>query len=312
MTSAILTSPSVTVRAPAKVNLELRVGPPRPDGFHPLATVYQAVSLFDEVTVHAADEWSIEIGGSRALGVPADETNLALRAARLLAERHGVDGAVAIFIDKKIPVAGGMGGGSADAAATLVACDWLWDLGLSKEDLADVAAELGSDVPFLLFGGTALGTGRGEVITPVLTRGTYHWVFAPSDIGLSTPDVYRQFDEHNDAVGFAPAEPMSSSTLMAALMSGDPERLAPVLQNDLEGPAIDLRPELEEIIVEGRQLGALAGIVSGSGPTVAFLAAAHESAIDLAVGLTATGVVSDTYRATGPVAGAIRSVPRVD
>lgn len=313
MTSAMLTSPSVTVRAPAKVNLELRVGPPRPDGFHPLATVYQAVSLFDEVTVRAGDDWSIEITGSRALGVPADETNLALRAARLLAERHDVDEPVEIIVHKEIPVAGGMAGGSADAAAALVACDWMWDLGLSKEELAAVAAELGSDVPFLLFGGTALGTGRGEIITPVLTRGTYHWVFAPSDVGLSTPDVYRQFDEHNEAVGFTPREPASAPALMAALMSGDPEQLAPLLTNDLEGPAIDLRPELEEIIVEGRQLGALAGIVSGSGPTVAFLAADHESAIDLAVGLTATGVVSDTYRATGPVPGAtIRGIPRVD
>lgn len=313
MTSAMLTSASVTVRAPAKVNLELRVGPPRPDGFHPLATVYQAVSLFDEVTVRAADDWRIEISGSRALGVPADESNLALRAARLLAEEHGVDEPVEIFVDKEIPVAGGMAGGSADAAAALVACDWLWDLGLSKEELAEVAAELGSDVPFLLFGGTALGTGRGEIITPVLTRGIYHWVFAPSDVGLSTPAVYQQFDEHNAAVGITPAEPTSAPELMAALRSGQPEQLALALHNDLEDPAIDLRPELEQIIVEGRHLGALAGIVSGSGPTVAFLAADHESAIDLAVGLTATGVVSDTYRATGPVPGAtIRGVPRVD
>lgn len=313
MTSAMLTSPSVTVRAPAKVNLELRVGPPRRDGFHPLATVYQAVSLFDEVTVRAGDDWSIEITGSRSLGVPADETNLALRAARLLAEHHDVDEPVEIIVHKEIPVAGGMAGGSADAAAALVACDWMWGLNLGKEELAAVAAELGSDVPFLLFGGTALGTGRGEIITPVLTRGTYHWVFAPSDVGLSTPDVYRQFDEHNEAVGFTPREPASAPALMAALMSGDPEQLAPLLTNDLEGPAIDLRPELEEIIVEGRQLGALAGIVSGSGPTVAFLAADHESAIDLAVGLTATGVVTDTYRATGPVPGAtIRGIPRVD
>ena len=309
----MLTSGSVPVRAPAKVNLELRVGPPRPDGFHPLATVYQAVSIFDDVTVRTGADWSVSIRGSRALGVPADDSNLALRAARLLAERHGMDEPVEIFIDKEIPVAGGMAGGSADAAAALVGCDVLWGLGLSKDELAVVGAELGSDVPFILYGGTALGTGRGEVITPVLTRGTFHWVFAFSDLGLSTPDVYRRFDEHNAAADITPAEPTSSPELMTALRSGDPELLARTLHNDLEGAAIDLREDLVEIIREGRSIGALAGIVSGSGPTIAFLAADHESAIDLSVGLAATGVVSDTCRATGPVPGAqLRGVPRVD
>lgn len=313
MTSAMLSSPSVTARAPAKVNLELRVGPPRADGFHPVATVYQAVSVFDEVTVRAADDWSVSISGSRALGVPADESNLALRAARLLAQRYDVDEPVEVFVDKHIPVAGGMAGGSADAAAALVACDWLWGLDLSRDELAAVGAELGSDVPFLVHGGTALGTGRGEIITPVLTRGSFHWVFAPSDAGLSTPEVYRHFDRRNEAAGVVPPEPASSATLMAALRSGDPQVLAEALGNDLEGAALDLRPELEEVMVEGRRIGALAAIVSGSGPTIAFLAADHESAIDLAVGLTATGVVADTCRASGPVPGAvIRGVPRVD
>jgi 4-diphosphocytidyl-2-C-methyl-D-erythritol kinase len=311
MTSAILTSPSVTVRAPAKVNLELRVGPVRPDGFHPLATVYQAVSLYDEVTVRAADDWSVVVEGPRALGVPADESNLALRAARALAEAHGVEEPVEIVIAKDIPVAGGMAGGSADATAALVACDWLWGLSSSREELAELGADLGSDVPFLVHGGTAIGTGRGEVITPVLTRGTYYWVFAVADVGLSTPAVYAEFDRLT--AGRDVPEPTASPELMSALRSGDPHALGARLGNDLQEAALSLRPELGEVLTDGLSYGALGGIVSGSGPTVAFLAAGHESAIDLAVALTASGVVSDAYRATGPAHGAgLRGVPRVD
>ena len=311
MTSAMLTSPSVTVRAPAKVNLELRVGPLRPDGFHGLATVYQAVSLYDEVTVRAAEEWSVTVEGPRALGVPADDSNLAMRAARALAAVHGIEEPVEIVIDKDIPVAGGMAGGSADAAAALVACDWLWGLSSSREELAEIGAELGSDVPFLVHGGTAIGTGRGEVIAPVLTRGTYHWVFAAADVGLSTPEVYAEFDRL--AADAHPSEPVTSPELMSALRSGDPAALGARLVNDLQPAAISLRPELGELLTDGLSYGALGGIVSGSGPTVAFLAAGHESAIDLAVALTASGVVTDAHRATGPAHGAsLRGVPRVD
>ena len=313
MTSAMLTTPSVTVRAPAKVNLELCVGPVRSDGFHPLATIYQAVSLYDEVTVQSAQEWGIQIQGSRAHGLSADESNLAMRAARALAARHGVDEPVQILIEKEIPVAGGMAGGSSDAAATLVACDWMWGLGLSKDDLGEVAAELGSDIPFLLHGGTAIGTGRGELITPVLTRGTFHWVLAAADIGLSTPDVYRRFDAIAEREGREVPPPTSSMELMAALRSGDPEGLAAHLRNDLQQAAIELRPELGDVIEAGLHFGALAGIVSGSGPTVAFLVADTESAIDLSIALAATRTVSETFRATGPVHGAtVRGVPRVD
>ncbi|MCA1782899.1 MAG: 4-(cytidine 5'-diphospho)-2-C-methyl-D-erythritol kinase [Dermatophilaceae bacterium] len=311
MTSAMLTSPTVTVRAPAKVNLELRVGPLRGDGFHPLATVYQAVSLFDDITVRASDEWCVSITGARALGVPADETNLAVRAARALAAAHGIEEPVEILIEKDIPVAGGMAGGSADAAAALVACDWLWGLGSSREELAEIGAELGSDIPFLVHGGTAIGTGRGEVVTPVLTHGIFHWVFAAADVGLPTPAVYAEFDrltEHEDV-----PEPTASTQLMAALRSGDPQALAQHLGNDLQGAAISLRPELGELLADGLSYGALGGIVSGSGPTVAFLAADHERAIDLAVALTASGTVTDAHRATGPVHGAtLRGVPRAD
>ena len=311
MTSAMLTSPAVTVRAPAKVNLELRVGPLRADGFHTLATVYQAVSLFDEVTVRASEDWAISIGGSRALGVPADETNLAIRAARALAAAHDIDEPVEILIEKDIPVAGGMAGGSADAAAALVACDWLWGLGCSREELARIGAELGSDIPFLVHGGTAIGTGRGEVVTPVLTRGTFHWVFAAAEAGLSTPAVYAEFDRL--AAGREVPEPTASTGLMSALRSGDAQELAAHLGNDLQDAAISLRPELGALLADGLSYGALGGIVSGSGPTVAFLTADHERAIDLAVALTASGTVTHAQRATGPVHGAtLRGVPRVD
>lgn len=311
MTSAMTNSPAVTVRAPAKVNLELRVGPLRDDGFHSLATVYQAVSLFDHVTVQSGDDWEITIEGSKAFGVPADESNLAMRAARLLAQSAGVEDAVEIVVDKEIPVAGGMAGGSADAAATLVACDELWGLGLSRDELAGIGASLGSDVPFLIHGGTAIGTGRGELITPVLMRGGYHWVFAADEIGLSTPQVYAELDRlRGDR---AIEEPTTSPELLGALRSGDPQALAPHLRNDLQEAAISLRPSLGGLIDEGLSFGALAAIVSGSGPTVAYLAADHEGAIDLAVALTASGAVRNTYRATGPVQGAtMRGVPRID
>lgn len=294
---------AVTVRAPAKINLELFVGPRGEDGYHALATVYQAVSIHDEVTAAYADEWGCSVSGRDADRVPTDESNLALKAARTLAERTGGQDPVHLSIRKEIPVAGGMAGGSADAAAALVACDALWETGLSKEELDEVAADLGSDVPFLLHGGTAVGSGRGEVVTAVLAKGTYHWVFVPSvDTGLSTPAVYRAFDERT--AGTAVEDPIPSAALMSALRAGDPVALAPVLDNDLQPDAIDLRPDIGEVIEAAMGFGALAAIVSGSGPTVAVLAESTEGAIDLAVSLTASGVAGDILRATGPVAGA--------
>ena len=260
----------MTVRAPAKVNLELRVGPPRPDGYHELATVFHAVALYDEVHAVPADEITLTVEGSQAEAVPRDVTNLALRAALLVAERVGVEDGVHLHLRKGIPVAGGMAGGSADAAAALVACDALWHCGLSRDDLHELAAELGSDVPFSLLGGTAIGTGRGERLTPALARGEYHWVVALADHGLSTPAVYGELDRLRGA-GDVP-EPEISDALMQALRAGD----AP----------------------------ALGGIVSGSGPSVVFLTDGPEHALDVAVALTASGVASGVRRAIGPVAGA--------
>lgn len=303
----------VTVRVPSKVNLHLAVGDLRPDGYHDLHTVFQALSLYDEVSVVPADTLSVTVRGAGAESVPTDSTNLAWRAAEMMAERAARTPDVAITIDKGIPVAGGMAGGSADAAATLVALDALWGIGAPREDLADLAARLGSDVPFCLHGGTAIGTGRGERLVPVLTRGTFHWVLAAADIGLSTPDVYRHFDTIVEREERSVPAPAASMELMTALRSGDAQRLAAHLRNDLQEAAVELRPELGDVISSGLHFGALAGIVSGSGPTVAFLVADSESAIDLAVALAATRTVSETFRATGPVHGAsVRGVARVD
>jgi 4-diphosphocytidyl-2-C-methyl-D-erythritol kinase len=302
MTSVHSDPPPATVRVPGKLNLELLVGPLRPDGFHALSTVYQAVGVHDDVTVALDDEWGVSVVGDLAHGVPLDDDNLAMRAARLLAQRAGDAGPVHISIRKGIPVAGGMAGGSADAAAALVACDRLWDLGLSREALEVIGAELGSDVPFLISGGTAMGSGRGELLAPVLARGTYHWVFALGSEGLSTPAVYAECDRLR---GSAPVpDPTPNPELMSALRSGDPHILAPHLVNDLQEAAISLLPRLGDVLEAGMEYGALGGLVSGSGPTVAFLVEEAEAGIDLAVALTASGVVTDVRRATGPVHGA--------
>ncbi len=303
MSAPLETPASVTARAPAKVNLELLVGPLREDGYHALATTYQAVGVEEDVTATFADDWGVSVRGRDAELVPTDESNLALRAARLLADQAGVDEPVHLSISKQIPVAGGMAGGSADAAAALVACSALWGLDLSRGELDELAAELGSDVPFLLHGGTAIGSGRGEIITPVLAKGAYHWVFVISDVeGLSTPAVYRTFDRRHEGVEVPDPEP--SPAMMSALRSGDPTSLAAVLTNDLQADAISLQPQIGEIIDAALGFGALGAIVSGSGPTVAVLADSAEGAIDLAVSLTATRMAQDVLRATGPVHGA--------
>jgi 4-diphosphocytidyl-2-C-methyl-D-erythritol kinase len=292
----------VTVRAPAKVNLELRVGPRRPDGYHGLATVFQAVSLHDEVSVSRSDEWQVVAAGHYADLIPTGADNIAVRAAQLVADRAGIGEALTIRIDKDIPVAGGMAGGSADAAATLLACDQLWGLALERDELGELAAELGSDVPFPLLGGNLMGSGRGEQLTPVLARGSFNWVFAVSGTGLSTPEVYSEIDRLR--AGATVPEPQVSAELMAALRRGDAEALGSALTNDLEEAAFSLRPELRELCEAGIDFGALGAIVSGSGPTVAFLTASHEAALDLSVSLSAAALCRDIRRAKGPVHGA--------
>lgn len=296
---------SVTAVVPAKVNLGLVVGPLRTDGFHELATVYQAVSIYDHVTVTRRPAGSgvrISVTGAEAESVPTDETNLAWQAAELVAAEADVDADVHIAIDKKIPVAGGMAGGSADAAGALLACDILWRASLHKERMTELAAELGSDVPFLLHGGTAMGTGRGENITSAMVRGTYHWVFALSDRGLSTPRVYAECDRLRTGASVPDAE--VPAPLMEALLTGDAARVGTELVNDLQPAAISLRPELDLVLEIGIDAGALGALVSGSGPTCAFLVEDDEAALDLAVSLSASGLSSGVARAEGPVAGA--------
>ena len=292
----------VTARAPAKINLELAVGAPRPDGFHELATVFHAVSLFDDVTARPADDVRVTVEGPRSAAVPTDERNLAVRAALLLARRAGIEAGVHLHIRKDIPVAGGMAGGSADAAAALLACDALWHAGLTRDELAELAAELGSDVPFALLGGTAIGTGRGERLTPALARGKHHWVIALADGELSTPTVYAQLDRLR--AGRVLPEPRVSDRLMQALRSGDPDALGAALCNDLQPAAQSLAPGLERTLAVGLDNGALGGLVSGSGPTVVFLVRDHEQAMDLSITLVAVGAVTEVRRAHGPVPGA--------
>ncbi len=302
MTTASQLPRAVTVRVPAKVNLELRVGPRGADGYHPLSTVFLAVSVYDEVSVMRWDHWKVVPAGSLAAHIPTGEDNLAVRAARLVAARGEVDEPLSIRIDKEIPVAGGMAGGSADAAATLVACDQLWGLGLAREEFTELAAELGSDVPFLLAGGVAVGSGRGDDLAPALARGTYHFVFAVSDAGLSTPQVYAECDRLR--AGRHVPSPEPSAAMMTALRSGDPAAIGRALNNDLQPAAISLHPGLDEVIEAGLEFGALGAVVSGSGPTVAFLTTDHEAALDLSVSLSASDVAASVILAKGPVHGA--------
>ncbi|WP_226345611.1 4-(cytidine 5'-diphospho)-2-C-methyl-D-erythritol kinase [Agilicoccus flavus] len=295
---------SVTVRVPAKINLELAVGPRRDDGYHALSTVFHAVTLYDDVTVTPADDFSVEVSGPYADLVPSTDDNLAVRAARLLAEHAGVPGRVHVDIAKEIPVAAGLAGGSADAAATLVACDHLWRLGSEPSTLHGLAAQLGSDVNFALTGGTAIGSGRGERIAPVLGRGRYHWVLVFRDTGLSTPAVYAECDRLRGAAGDEVEAPTPSPAMMAALRSGDPRELGRALSNDLQEAALSLQPDLADVLESGREYGALGGLVSGSGPTIAFLVDGAEGALDLAVALTASGTARSVKRACGPAHGA--------
>ncbi|HKJ12879.1 MAG TPA: 4-(cytidine 5'-diphospho)-2-C-methyl-D-erythritol kinase [Ornithinimicrobium sp.] len=302
----------VTVRVPGKVNLELVVGPLRPDGYHELVTVFQAVGVHDRVRVEPASTWSVRAGGPYGGQVPADRSNLAAKAAHLLAQ-YAPDfldqgaavevGPVAISIDKHIPVAAGMAGGSADAAAALVGCAELWKLTMQREDLESVGARIGADVPFMLHGGTAVGSGRGDDISPVLARGEAHWVLWVSrGEGLSAAEVYAEFDRLHESA--APAAPELSTGLAAALRTMDTAAMGRLLRNDLAPAALSLQPHLQEVIDTGLDLGAQGATISGSGPTVAFLVGSQADALDLSMGLAARGPEGEIVRVTGPVPGA--------
>lgn len=294
----------VVARAPGKVNLTMRVGARQDDGYHDVATVYQAVGLWEELRAEPDDDLRLTFSGPILTGALAtDRTNIVLRAARLLQARTGHRGGAAVHVVKRVPIAGGMGGGSADAAAALVALDTLWGTGLPREDLLELATEFGADVPFALTGGTAVGTRRGDRLSPALTTGRFHWVLALSEPGLSTPAVYTALDEHRQRTDeCAPDSPQVEADVLQALRSGDAEQLAPALHNDLQAAALQLRPELGDVLELGVRNGALAGIVSGSGPTIAFLAADLDSALSLQIALSAARLTA--LRATGPAQGA--------
>jgi 4-diphosphocytidyl-2-C-methyl-D-erythritol kinase len=305
---------SVTARVPAKVNLQLSVGPLREDGYHDLVTVFHAVSLFDELTVTNAGRTSVSVSGEGGPAVPLGPANLAVRAAVALARATGRRGkgasGVKIEIRKRIPVAAGLAGGSADAAAALVACNELWRTGLIVAELAEIGARIGSDVPFALTGGTAVGLGRGERLTTALVSGNYHWVLAFGASGLSTPDVYAACDRlraarrAKDDQAHAVPDPELNTELMSALRSGDPGAVGPLLSNDLQPAALSLQPLLRQALQAGKEHGALGAIVSGSGPTCAFLAKSADAARELAVGVTGAGVCRAVVQVAGPVPGA--------
>ena len=298
-------SHGVVTRVPGKVNLQLSVGPLGSDGFHEVTTVFQAISLFDDVTVSEGVSKSgvtISVTGQTAHGVPADASNLAIRAANLMIKEYEIPADLDIKLKKEIPVAGGMAGGSADAAGVIVGLDSFYELGLSRDEMEKIAAQIGSDVPFSISGGVAIGTGRGDQITPALAKGSYTWVLALSNQGLSTPAVYQECDRLRE--GLSIASPQVSEVLMQALRAGDAKALGKALSNDLQAAACSLRPALRLVLDVGIDYGALGGIVSGSGPTVAFLVSDEEHAMDLTVALSASGVVSSIARAVGPAHGA--------
>lgn len=292
----------VTVRVPAKVNLQLVVGSERADGFHDLATVFHAVSLFDDVTALPGDHLTVSVEGEGAEAVPTDDSNLAVVAARALADHLGIEPHAHLHVHKSIPVAAGLAGGSADAAGALLALDRLWDARLDRDELVELAASVGSDVPFALVGHTALGLGCGEKLTPVLARGHFHWVLAFGETGLSTPEVYTELDRLRTASVLP--EPRVSDSLMSALRAGDAVALGAALSNDLQRAAVSLRPGLAMTLDVGDEYGALGAFVSGSGPTCAFLARDEEHGLDLAVALTASGTCRTVTSAVGPVGGA--------
>ncbi|MEX0913767.1 MAG: 4-(cytidine 5'-diphospho)-2-C-methyl-D-erythritol kinase [Demequina sp.] len=302
----------VRTRAPAKVNLHLSVGPVADNGYHPLVTVFQAVNLYDTVVVRPRTDgqFTLEIETAPTItvgpeAIPRDDTNLAMRAARLVAEHAGIDDGVDIQLLKRIPVAGGMAGGSADAAAALVACAELWEVGATRSTLHDLAAQLGADVPFALHGATALGLGRGDELSPVMTHGEFHWVFATQSEGLSTPAVYGQFDSDVATGERLAVDPAPNEKVMKALMAGDAHALGEALSNDLQDSALTLAPHLRATMDTAREAEALGVIVSGSGPTVAALARSRQHALAIAAHLTASDTADAVLTASGPATGAV-------
>jgi 4-diphosphocytidyl-2-C-methyl-D-erythritol kinase len=271
---AVSDSQTLEVEAPAKINLFLRVLGRRPDGFHSLETVVLPVSLADRLRIHAYSDptgfrtlsLELAVSGDPALtaGVPVDQTNLCLRAATALAERVGARGFAEIKLDKRVPNAAGMGGGSADAAAVLRALNDLWGCGLSTGELTAVAASVGSDVPALIAGGPGLARGRGDVVQPVALP-SFRWAVLPLELVVATPDAFAWWDQDGAVTGPDPGEVLRTAA------AGDPKALAPLVFNDLQGPVERRHPEVADARDAMLRGGALAALVTGSGPTVAGL-----------------------------------------
>ncbi|WP_100445303.1 4-(cytidine 5'-diphospho)-2-C-methyl-D-erythritol kinase [Glycomyces xiaoerkulensis] len=295
---------AVTVDVPAKINPHLGVGDARADGYHALATVYQAVSVYDTVTAERRSEPGVELTiiGEGADTLPTGESNLAHKAAQLVALYGEIETGVRLRLHKRIPVAGGLAGGSADAAAALVACARLWEIEIGDAELHRLAAGLGSDVPFCLKGGVAVGAGRGEELTRVDARGSWHWVVATTDTQIPTPECYEEVDRlRAEGIGrFSDdVEP-----IVKAFESGvGADDLARLLVNDMEAAAVSLRPQLASLMHGGLEEGALAAHVSGSGPTVLFLVEGSKHASALARRLRMRGGARSVHLAHGPVAG---------
>ncbi|WP_260620037.1 4-(cytidine 5'-diphospho)-2-C-methyl-D-erythritol kinase [Corynebacterium anserum] len=335
---------SVGAVAHGKVNLHLGVSDLRDDGYHDLTTVFQSVALQEKVRlteVASEEEATVTVTGHDAHLVPTDPSNLAVRAVeavRSLVKARMKEGScgdnspgeidrselashkmteqdvpwVAIHIEKGVPVAGGMAGGSADAAAALVAAVEFYCERHPRtshvptptmEEQYGIAASLGADVPFCVLGGTALGLGRGDELVTVMAHGTFHWALATDKRGLSTPKVFAQLDKQRAAAASGERPDIragSTDALMRALVSGDAEQLAPTLVNDLQAPAISLMPTLRETLRAAKEAGALAAIVSGSGPTIAMLCRDADHALDVATAVSVAGKASATITASSP------------
>lgn len=282
---------AVTAQAPGKINPLLLVGPRRSDGYHELLTCFLAVNMTETVTVWPAEDFRVTIGGdAHPDEVPLDGSNLVMQTARRVGEVVGRLEPVAVHIDKKIPVGGGMAGGSADAAATLLALDELWQAQLPTDVLRSIAADIGSDVPFLLEGGACVGRGRGEILRPVKSSQLW-WVVIPRPTPLSTPAMYHRLDELRANENVRLPEDVSEAFL-EALYEGDAESLGLLLHNDMQRSALAALPALAHTLESGVQAGALGVLVSGSGPTVVWLARDRLHAEALSAGLAQRGMFS--------------------
>lgn len=270
----------VIASSPAKINLFFGVGAFLKDGYHTVASLYHSLELREQVAIELSGKFEIDFAAGLArqgsLEVPRDKTNLVFKAAQALQASYPqvTPELISFLIKKAIPVAGGMAGGSADAAAALVAIDKLFALG-AESTLSEIAGGLGADIPFALWGGSAVGLGKGERLSRISTEAVFHWVVTPSTAGLSTPDVYRKLDTMRIENGIDPTtieEPVVPQLLLNAVRAGDHKQLARYMHNDLEIAAIELLPELKTVLLAGEEAGALRSMVSGSGPTVVHLA----------------------------------------